>query len=90
MQCTDIPDIPILKFLRSNKGKWCTRHGGYDHSVCLAMPSDTPCKLVLAKMKMLVRRDLVRGCACGCRGDFEITEKGESLIEEQEHNGRIQ
>ena len=84
MQCKDIPDIPILTFLLSNKGKFCTRH-----RVCLAMPNDTPDKLLLAKMKMLIRRGLVEGCTCGCRGDFRITEKGEALIEEHEHNGRI-
>ena len=90
MQCKDIPDIPILKFLLSNKGTWCNWYRGYDHSVCLAMPNDTPCKLVLAKMKTLIRRGLVKGCTCGCRGDFEITEKGESLLDSVEHNGRIE
>ena len=89
MQCKDIPDIPILKFLLSKKGQWCTRHRSYERSVCLAMPRNAPDKLVLAKMKMLIRRGLVKGCTCGCRGDFEITEKGESLIEDQEHNGRM-
>jgi hypothetical protein len=30
-----------------------------------------PEKVVLAKAKRLIRRGLVDGCACGCRGDFE-------------------
>lgn len=29
-----------------------------------------PPKLVLAKARKLIRRGLVTGCACGCRGDF--------------------
>ncbi len=37
-------------------------------------------KLILAKMKQLIKRGLVDGCACGCRGDFEITPKGEEWL----------
>lgn len=40
------------------------------------MPPNLPEKLVLGKMRMLMRRGLVTGCGCGCRGDFEITAKG--------------
>lgn len=31
-----------------------------------------PWKVVLAKAKRLVRRDLIDGCTCGCRGDFQV------------------
>jgi hypothetical protein len=31
-----------------------------------------PDKVVLAKAKRLVKRGLISGCTCGCRGDFEI------------------
>lgn len=41
-----------------------------------AMPTGTIPKLVLAKMRMMIRRGVVDGCDCGCRGDFVITEKG--------------
>jgi hypothetical protein len=44
------------------------------------MPKDTPPKLKLAKMQSLHRRGLVGGCTCGCRGDFEITDKGLAAI----------
>jgi hypothetical protein len=27
-------------------------------------------------LKFLIKRGLVSGCTCGCRGDFEITQKG--------------
>ena len=30
-----------------------------------------PQKLVLAKARKLIRRGLLNGCACGCRGDLE-------------------
>lgn len=76
MQCKDIPDLPILKMLSENR-VWHT--WGYPSSmpsVQDAMPEGTDDKLQVAKMVMLIRRGLVSGCGCGCRGDFEITEKG--------------
>jgi hypothetical protein len=76
MQCKDIPDEPILQFLANRKGHWCNWTFGDAWDVHQAMPEGTPNKLVLAKMRMLIRRGLVDGCDCGCRGDFEITDKG--------------
>ncbi|SEL12515.1 hypothetical protein SAMN05216359_105285 [Roseateles sp. YR242] len=52
-------------------------------SVRDAMPPDLPQRLVLAKMNMLIRRGLVDGCACGCRGDFQITERGRAMLTNQ-------
>jgi predicted transcriptional regulator len=48
----------------------------FPDSVSHAMPVDASGKLVLAKMKSMIKRGLVDGCPCGCRGDFVITEKG--------------
>ena len=41
---------------------------------------DVPEKVVLSKMRSLIKKSLVDGCYCGCRGNFTITEKGENLI----------
>jgi hypothetical protein len=78
MQCKDIPETPILAFLADHRGEWCHWFDPdrFDRSVRRAMPPGTPEKLALAKMRGLIRRGLVEGCDCGCRGDFEITEKG--------------
>lgn len=35
---------------------------------------EVPQKVVLAKARKLIKRGLVSGCACGCRGDFERAE----------------
>lgn len=80
MQCKDIPDKPILKFLVMLKeqqlfGTWFGPYH-FPNSVGKSMPEDTPRKLILAKMKQMIHRGVVNGCSCGCRGDFEITEKG--------------
>lgn len=50
-------------------------------SVQEAMPPGLNGHLLRAKMAMLIRRKLVSGCACGCRGDFEITDKGRLFLE---------
>lgn len=81
MQCKDIPDAPVLRFIGSHQGKWCT--WGESHSmpsVQDAMPEGTPDKLQLAKVRMLMARGLVDGCDCGCRGDFVLTAKGREAI----------
>lgn len=31
-----------------------------------------PTRLVRAKARKLIRRGLIDGCACGCRGDFSM------------------
>jgi hypothetical protein len=39
---------------------------------------DFPEKVVRAKLHALLRRKLIYGCVCGCRGDFTITPLGRS------------
>jgi hypothetical protein len=81
IQCKDIPDKPILEFLLANKGTWCNWFKDHENSVRVAMPQNLASdKLVLAKMSRLMERGLVDGCDCGCRGDFEITPKGEEWL----------
>lgn len=36
---------------------------------------DMPMKVILAKCSSMIRRELIRGCACGCSGNFERTPK---------------
>jgi len=82
-QVKDISTIDILKFLQKHDGKWCTWGKGYSMpTVADAMPEGTPEKLQLAKMKNLIEKELVIGCDCGCRGDFEITLEGIEYIRE--------
>ena len=76
LQCKHISTIAILEFLANNEGKWCTWFGGFPNSIQNAIGTGFPDRLVLAKMSKLVRKGLVSGCGCGCRGDFEITLKG--------------
>jgi len=66
MQCKDIDDGIILEALeRGNE------IGVSVDDLLEVIQVDR--KLLLAKMSKLIRRGLVDGCACGCRGDFTLT-----------------
>lgn len=88
MQCKDIPDEPILRFLATGKDKYDWFNWYFvdadgkpcNKNVRAAMPDWVPPKLALAKMRMLIRRDLVDGCPCGCRGDFVLTDRGRAVL----------
>lgn len=80
IQCKHIPDLPILQFLDGLKGQWATWFGGSCRSVRQAMPTGTPVKLAQAKMRQLIRRGLVDGCGCGCRGDYRLTQHGQFWV----------
>lgn len=50
----------------NTKGHWANR-------VDLAgLFPEAPEKVVLAKLRSLIKRKLMTGCPCGCRGDFEL------------------
>lgn len=75
MKCSDIPTEPILEFLKIHGGmgcSWIPIEIAGDRSVLNAMPAGIPTKLALAKMRKLIKKKLVTGCACGCRGDFDL------------------
>lgn len=74
-QCKDVPTRPILEYLAERQGRW-TMAWDLEN----AFPESTPLKVFRAKMTNLHRRGLVGGCPCGCRGDFEITDKGLAYI----------
>lgn len=89
MQCKDVPDLPVLRFLASLNGEWANNWiapaGATDRewaarSVYRAMLPGTPWAVVVAKMRRLIERGLVDGCPCGCRGDYVITDKGRAYL----------
>lgn len=55
-------------------GRWC-----HTDDLAREMPG-MPWKVILAKARRVISRDLVEGCTCGCRGDFEVTDKGRELL----------
>ena len=81
MHCKDIDDLTILRFLASQGGFACNWRMGDTRDVVHAMPVGAPAKLRFAKMEKLIRRGLVKGCYCGCNGDYLLSETGKALVE---------
>jgi len=86
MQCKDIPDSVFLKAVWDTPGAW--ENGGEDvwrmewevrKTLDVVIPN-IPDRLFRAKARRLIERDLLDGCACGCRGDYYLTEAGKNLI----------
>lgn len=68
LQCKDIPDQRCLAIV----GDITLREDRPAMVWEVAERLDLPLPLVLAKMRKLVNKNLVEGCACGCRGDFRL------------------
>jgi hypothetical protein len=69
--------LPILEFLHDRKIRglgWAVWYRGFENSI--PIPEGTPEKIIIKKMKQMIRKGLVAGCGCGCRGDYEISEDG--------------
>ena len=87
-QCKDIPDEPILRLLAETwyyeaYGEQHVRRWKYFWDLN-KLPCFAGCdeRLIRAKLATLIRRRLADGCVCGCRGDFEITDKGRAYLEQ--------
>lgn len=52
------------------------------------MPAFPP-EVILAKARALLRRGLITGCGCGCRGDFELTAEGGALADRDAPTGVV-
>lgn len=91
MQCKDIPELPVLRFLAGPYEGWPVAGWAtwFDYeprpanSILNAMPPGTPAKLGRRKMAAMIRKRLVSGCSCGCRGDFQITDRGRVALQDQ-------
>ena len=79
MQAKDITDDAFLEAMEeARRQSPCTMVNRWDVGRILAAPD----KVVLAKARTLIRRGVIRGCWCGCRGDFELPEWSYMTAEE--------
>lgn len=81
-KASDIPDTAFLEAVRriSTDGLIGTRSRWVFVSEMAEEFSPFPYKVVLAKFRQLVKRGLLDGCPCGCRGDIELTQNGALLL----------
>lgn len=72
VKAADISDadfVAAVAAIQRDKGMWANTSEVQDR-----LGADIPVKVVLAKARRLIRRGVITGCACGCRGDFEVAE----------------
>jgi hypothetical protein len=79
-----IKHVPDLAFLLTVDALSTTKEVGtmqwvYIFDLERVMPW-LPTKVIRAKARRLIRRGLLDGCPCGCRGDFVLTAVGEQYI----------
>ena len=72
MKSADVSDAEMLDAVRRDIAERQSGLGACTWT--LAERENWPEKLVGAKLDKMRRRGLVTGCACGCRGDWEIVE----------------
>lgn len=75
----------ILNYLYTTQGRWAffwdiEDHLNLPHEYSLKKGMRVPNKELLKRLKKLMRRNMITGCLCGCRGDFEITFEGLDYI----------
>lgn len=79
MKTIQAKDIPDQAMIRSIENRFHAL-GACTWDIEKDFP-DVPKKVVAAKLKILLRRGLIDGCPCGCRGDWNLTEAGEGCAE---------
>lgn len=81
MQVKDISDEAFLAAVATcsvrqaqewgYKDAWCNRMD-VEAELSRMLGVEVPWKIVLAKARKLIKRGLMDGCPCGCRGDFDL------------------
>ena len=67
MKASDISEQEFMAVIIAASPKWVSRW-----RMAEALGGKYPEKVVLAKARKLIKRGLIRGCGCGCRGDFRL------------------
>jgi hypothetical protein len=87
VQAKDIPDDALVDLVKALQGAPIAYiHGGGREVEMSKIPramftdicnlwSTVPPKVIQTKLKKLVERGLIDGCACGCRGEFTVIEQ---------------
>lgn len=80
--------LALIDRIEKEEGRWTL-------VVDLEKALELPRKVILAKMAALIKRKVIGGCACGCRGDYSRLEQpapvamslGEQIADQEERVG---
>ncbi len=71
IQAKDISDMVMLEALAKTRGRNGVPRWSTLWETQAELPQFPP-KVVQAKLRSMIKRRVLMGCACGCRGDFEL------------------
>lgn len=84
IQCKDVSTLTLLRFVASWTDEFSSvtlfKLDDEPRSVWQIMLPVIPMCVMKQKFENMVRKGLINGCYCGCRGDFTITPKGRQRI----------
>src|SRR5690242_601315 len=99
MQAKDIPDSVFIEAVQvcsvrqaaawDAPNAWCHRWD-VEEELTARLGVEVPWKVVLAKAAKLIKRGVMDGCSCGCRGDFDLRGKPDDpfAIASDTHGGQ--
>lgn len=72
LQAKHLPDDQVLATLRhlETDSRWGTKRRWVSRWEIEDEFPTVPPKVVLAKLRSLIKRGVIDGCTCGCRGDL--------------------
>lgn len=82
-KCSDIDNLDFLRvvaYIQHIHLRWADRWTVEEVLYTDPTYSWINWKLVVAKARKLIKQGYLDGCACGCRGDFELTPKGKVFL----------
>jgi hypothetical protein len=93
VKASDISDIEMLQLIRQEQiEKKAERPVWADEPVetvwtctwtlAAKLAPTYPEKVVAAKLRKLLKKKMIDGCPCGCRGDWTVLPKGEEILRE--------
>lgn len=81
IQVKHVETLPILQFLDNIAPRMAISFDrDFENSIFHAVPEEIPRKVMLSKLRNMIEKGIIDGCACGCRGDFELTQKGKDIL----------
>jgi vacuolar-type H+-ATPase catalytic subunit A/Vma1 len=73
VKASDLDDRVVLRAVELS----CVLRDSWTNTAAVAEAfPGSPFKVVAVKLSKLLRRKLLTGCDCGCRGNWELTEVG--------------
>lgn len=73
-------DIPDERLLRAVLEVWEEKTMWTNTSDLEERVPGFPPKVLVAKAGQLIKRKMLSGCTCGCRGDFELKQRGMDFL----------